>query len=133
MDSCNALMTASPGAKRLAGCLLSTGGISGRSVIRLGLDRLELVDTEHLEGQLLVERLRPAGAHLAEEILFEADLGGVHPLALRRPTDVPRRNLGLGDEGNARIAEIREADGVPCRLSIGRLAADQALDVARRC
>ena len=44
---------------------------------------------------------------------FVGDLGEVHPHPLGRPVDVARRNLRLGDEGDARVAEIGEAHGIP--------------------
>ena len=56
----------------------------------------------------------------------------MHPFPLRRPVDVARRDLGLGDEGDAAVAEIREADGVPGAFGVRRLALGQAMDVVRR-
>src|SRR6185437_8259386 len=105
---------------------------SGHSLGGLGLDGLEFVDTEHLQREVLVEGLGTAGAHLAEEIFLEADLGGVHPLAFRRPVDVSGRDLRLGYESDAAVAHVGEADGIPRRLSVRLGAVDQALDIVGR-
>ena len=50
---------------------------------RLEVDVLELLDAEHVEHEVLVEGLALAVADLAQEVFLEADLGRVHPLALR--------------------------------------------------
>jgi hypothetical protein len=50
---------------------------------------------------------------LAHVVLLEGDLGQVHPLALREPVHVARRNLRQGDEGGAVVAEVGQADRVP--------------------
>ena len=42
----------------------------------------------------------------------------MHPHPLGRPVDA-RRNLRLGDEGDARVAEIGEAHGIPGGLGLG--------------
>ena len=85
------------------------------------------------EREALVERLGLARADLVQEVLLEADLGGVHPLARRRPVDVARRDLRLRDEGDAVVAEIGEADGVPGGdLRVGLLARDQRARCSRR-
>ena len=44
------------------------------------------------------------------------------PFAAGGPVDVARRDLGLGEEGHAAVAEIGQADGVPGR-HIGRFLA----------
>ena len=42
-----------------------------------------------------------------QEVLFEADLGGMNPFAGRRSVDVARRDLRLRDEGDARtVSEL---------------------------
>jgi hypothetical protein len=79
----------------------------------LPLSLLELVDAQHLKRELLVKRLAGAGAHLAQEVFLETDLGHVHPLALRGPIDVAGRQLRLGHESNAAIAEISQTHRVP--------------------
>ena len=93
------------------------------------MDFLQLADAQQVEGELLVECLALALADLPQEVLFEADLGGMHPLARRRPVDVARRNLRLRHERDAAIAEIGEADRIPPRDGLRLPRLSKALDV----
>ena len=78
-----------------------------------GLVVVQASDAHQLEHVLLVDRLGIALLHLADEILLEADLGQVHPLAFLEPADIARRNLRNGDEGGAVVTKVGQADGVP--------------------
>src|SRR5690606_792040 len=91
----------------------------------------QLADAHDMHRQLLVERLAPALADLAQEVFLEADLGQMDPLPAGRPVDVARRNLRLGDEGHAAVAEIGEADRVPGRLGVRLLAVEDRDEVRR--
>lgn len=64
-----------------------------------------------------------------QEVLLEADLGGMHPFARTRPVHVPGRDLRLGHEGHAAITKVGKADRIPSRNRRGLPAGDQAGDV----
>src|SRR5690606_31467584 len=96
-------------------------------IARLLLLEAELAEAERVHGELFVERLAGAAADLAEEVFLEADLGEVDPLAFRRPVEVARRDLRLGDEGDAAVAEIGEAYGIPGGFFGGFLAGELEL------
>src|SRR5512138_1640480 len=104
-------------------------GSCSRSSARL----LDLADAELLQHKTLVERLALARPDLAQEELFECDLGVMDPDALRRPVDVARWNLGLGHERHAAVAEIGEAYRVPGCFRGCRLVAQEFADVDGGC
>lgn len=56
----------------------------------------------------------------------------MNPFSVRRSVDVSRRNPGLGRECDSVIAEIGQADGVPCWLVRGWFAAQQLADIEGR-
>ncbi len=74
---------------------------------------LERDDAECLEHVGLVDRRKRSRAHFAHEIFFKCDLRQVNPLALTRPRNIARRNLRERDERSTRIAEVRQAYGIP--------------------
>ncbi len=85
-----------------------------------------------LQQEAFIERLALAAADLAQEVFLEPDFCQMHPGAFRRPVHVARRDLRLGDEGDAAVTEIGEADGVPGRLRARFLPAQQCADIVGR-
>ncbi len=67
-----------------------------------------------------------------QEVFLVRDLGEMHPLAGRGPVGVAGRNLRQRHERDAAVAEVREADGIPGRVLVGRLAGQFVADVAGR-
>ena len=64
-----------------------------------------------------------------QEILLERDLAQVYPLAPFRPGHVAGRDLGQRHEGDPRVAEIGQADGIPGRLRCRRATGDGGGDI----
>ena len=93
----------------------------------------DLADVEKSHNNLLVIRFRRTGADLVQEVLLECYLGDMHPTSARSPIDVARRILRYSNERYAGIAEIREADCIPCGFVCRLLAANELTDVERRC
>ena len=77
-----------------------------------------------MHRKLFIEGFAGSPTDFAQEVFLEADLGEVDPFAAGRPVEIARRDLRLGDKGDATIAEIGQADGIPGRL-FGRLLAFQ--------
>src|SRR5690606_7904491 len=101
---------------------------SDRSFLTSGA--LQPLYAERLQHVALVYGFARRVPHLVQEVLLERDLRKVHPLALLRPRHVARRHLRQGDESDARISHVGQADRVPGRGCGGRLTVELGRDVA---
>lgn len=89
-------------------------------LFRVSLYRLQLLDTQRLQREVLVEGLGAARTHLVEEVFLEGHLGGVDPFPQRIPPLTRIRSPTLSSElllPPQRHSEPTEPDPVSARDS----------------